>query len=136
MKQFFIIFSAILASAAVIIGVLNYREKQEKESQTFLDVLIAYTRLAKQTRDYAATAKKIDPERLLRNYQDDEIRTFSRYLKGNLPQGADILGLKFNFINYSRDLVQLAREKCEGDNKVLTWAQQIEADLTTYFPSN
>jgi hypothetical protein len=136
MKQFFIIFSAILASAAVIFGILNYREKQERESQTILDVLIAYTRLAKQTRDYAATAKKIDPERLLRNYQNDEIRTFSRYLKGNLPQGADILGLKFNFINYSRDLVQLAREKCEGDNKVLTWAQQIEADLTTYFPSN
>ena len=136
MKQFFIIFSDILASAAVIFGILNYREKQERESQTILDVLIAYTRLAKQTRDYAATAKKIDPERLLRNYQNDEIRTFSRYLKGNLPQGAHILGLKFNFINYSRDLVQLAREKCEGDNKVLTWAQQIEADLTTYFPSN
>jgi hypothetical protein len=136
MKHFFIIFSAILASAAVIIGVLNYREKQERESQTILEVLIAYTRSAKQTRDYATTAKKINPDVLLRNYQNNEIRTFARYLKGDLPQGADILGLKFNFVNYSRDVVQLAREKCGGDNKVLTWAQQIEADLNTYFPLN
>jgi len=138
MKLWAIIFTAILAAASVIGGVISWQKTKEREAVERLGRLETLTQIAKLTAERLAQTGKIE------DFAAGAAETpaqFAALLKEPLPEGARREKLKSDFRYNCRVAIMAAREKGktgaawgEADKRTLEWADAMERALEAALP--
>ena len=132
MKLFAIIFSAILAAAAVIWGVASIRQEHARKAASNLVSINNLARAAKAQDERVSqyTNGVIDPK-----IDGDSVQSVNRFVEAAgkpLPEGAGLSSIRFNYIYSYVDAIKHAR--ASGDEASMQWAKDTEAALRKAFP--